>query len=94
MDVKELYQYITKHMSAEQALLNLLEGHVLTYEKLKFSEGEEIHPVMLITMAAMELNWEIVISDKTEEIQGLIVGSKEYLDEILEKSDDKNKGIC
>ena len=84
MNVKELYNHITKQMTAEQALLNLLEGHVLTYDKLKFNEGEEIHPVMLISMAAMEMNWQIAISnDDDKDIQGMVVGTQEYVDDVL-----------
>jgi len=41
MNVKEFYDHITKHMTAEEALLKLLEGHVKTYDKLVFNEGEE-----------------------------------------------------
>ena len=89
MNVKELYDHITTHMTAEQALLNLLEGHVLTYDKLKFNEGEEIHPVMLISMAAMEMNWEIAIpNDDDEDIQGMVVGTQEYIDDVLNNNED------
>ena len=51
MNVKELYNHITSQMTAEEALMKLLESHVMSYEHLKFNEGEETHPMMIITMA-------------------------------------------
>ena len=93
MNAKELYDYITKQLTPEQALLKLLEGHVLTYEKLKFQEGEEIHPIMLISMAAMDLHWDMAIPSHEDnpdaEIEGMIVGTNDYIDDVLGKNDDK-----
>jgi hypothetical protein len=92
MNAKELYDYITKQMSAEKALMNLLEGHVLTYEKLKFQEGEEIHPIMLISMAAMDMGWDMAIPNHDDnpdaEVEGMIVGTTDYIDDVLGKNDD------
>jgi hypothetical protein len=93
MTVQDLYEYITKHMTAEQALMNLLKGHVIEYEKLKFSaEGEEIHPIMLITMAAMDMGWDMAVPDPEDpdaEVIGMIVGTTDYIDDVLGKYDDK-----
>ena len=85
MSITELYKHITKHMSAEDALMRLLEGHVITYEKLKFNEGDEIHPIMLISMAAFEMGWQIAIpkSGEDDEVIGLTVGTKEYLEDLF-----------
>ena len=90
MNPKEFYDHITQHMTPEQALLKLLEGHVLTYEKLKFNKGDELHPLMVVSMAAMDMGWDIAIPEgkDDEEIQGMVIGTDEYLQEIL--GDDDN----
>jgi hypothetical protein len=84
MTSNELYDYIIQHMTAEQALKKLLESSLLNYQKLKFNEGEEIHPIILITMAAMDLNWQLAVKNKDDEdIQGISVGTEEYLKELF-----------
>jgi len=78
-------------MTAEQALLKLLEGQVMEYERLKFSQEENaIHPMMLIAMAAMDMGWKIVIPDgePDAEVPGMIVGTDEYIDDVLGKNED------
>ena len=96
MNAKEFYDHITSHMTPEEALLKLLEGHVLTYEKLKFNEGEELHPLMVATMAAVDMGWNIAIPEggDDEEIQGIIMGTPEYLEEILGNDCDNCNGKC
>jgi len=95
MNAKELYNHITKHMTAEQALLKMLEGHLIEYEKLKFTqEGEEIHPIILISMAALDMGWNMAIpnsNDPDADVQGLIVGTHEYIDGVLKETNDKPK---
>jgi len=95
MTAKEFYDHITKHMTAEEALLKLLEGQVMEYEKLKFSQDEKaVHPVLLIAMAALDMGWNLAIPDHKDdpdaEMQGLAVGTQEYLDNLLK--DDKSNG--
>ena len=92
MKVKELYDHITKNMTAEQALMRLLEGTVLEYEHLKFSEqGKEIHPIILVSMVALDLGWDIAISDDEEEdIKGIVIGTDEYIDSIFVKDEQGN----
>jgi hypothetical protein len=89
MTVPELYDYITKHMTPEQALLKLLEGHVIEYEKLKFSQEETaIHPLILITMAAHDMGWNIMIQGgDDDEINGISVGTDEYIDKLFNNID-------
>jgi hypothetical protein len=73
-------------MTPEQALLKLLEGTVIEYEKLKFTEeGKEIHPEILIAMACMDRGWDLAIPKTGEELQGMIVGTGEYVSDILNK---------
>jgi len=91
MKVQEFYDHITKHMSAEEALLKLLEGHLRTYEHLKFNEGEEIHPIMIASMAALDMNWNLAIPDGSddEEVQGMMIGTEAYLDERLSGDEER-----
>lgn len=82
MNIKDLYDYIISEMTAEEALLKLLEGNLVNYKKLKFNKGEEIHPLILILTAAAEMGWLIAIdkgNDK-DNIKGLSVGTKDYMD--------------
>ena len=90
MSIQELYDHITKHMSAEDALMRLLEGHAMTYEKLRFQEGEEIHPLMLISMAAFEMDWQLAIPEGSEDddVIGMAVGTEEYLEDLFGKDDN------
>lgn len=92
MNVQELYDYITKHMTPEQALLKLLEGHVIKYEKLKFGEEENaIHPTILIAMAAMEMGWSIAIQGgDDDELKGISVGTEDYMDNLFKTDCDSN----
>ena len=100
MTTQELYDHITKHMTPEQALMKLLEGHQITYENLKFKEGEEIHPVMVVAMAALDMGWSLAIPDGKDNdiVRGMAIGTQEYLDEIFvtDTSDncDKCEGNC
>lgn len=91
MNAFELYKHITAHITADEALMKLLEGHVMTYEKLKFNQGEEIHPIILISMAAMDMGWDMAVpnGEGDEEIKGMIVGTNEYIDSILKEEDNE-----
>ncbi|MBN1637340.1 MAG: hypothetical protein JW866_00105 [Ignavibacteriales bacterium] len=85
MNTNELYDHITKNMTPEQALMKLLEGTIRNYEHLKFNEGEEIHPTMIVVMATKEMGWNIAIpnGDDDEELSGMIIGTNEYIDSII-----------
>lgn len=93
MTAEELYKHITSHMTAEEALMKLLTGHLREYEKLKFSqEGEEIHPVILISMATLDMGWNIAVphnDDPNAEVIGMIVGTQEYIDSILSNAKEE-----
>ena len=87
MNTKELFEHITSQMPAEQALQKLLEANVKTYEHLKFNEGQEIHPLIIISMAALDMKWNLAIPEGTsedDEVQGMAVGTPEYLSELLD----------
>ena len=99
MKVQELYDYITKHMTAEQALMKLLEGSLHEYQILKFSEdGKEIHPVMLIVMAAQEMGWDMAITNNDDnqevELDGMIIGTSDYIDNVLNIDKQENNCQC
>jgi len=85
MNTQELYDHITAHMTAEEALKKLLEGHIRTYEHLKFNKGDEIHPIMVASMAALDMGWNLAIPDgrDDEEVKGMMIGTPEYLEEQL-----------
>lgn len=86
MKVKELYEHITKHITPEEALLKLLEGSLLQYDKLKFdSTGEPVHPVLIISMATMDMGWNFVIEKNQKDIRGILVGTEEYLKDNIKK---------
>jgi hypothetical protein len=94
MTAKELYDHITKNMTPEEALMKLLEGSIRTYEHLKFNEGEELHPVMVIAAATLEMGWNIAIfdGDPDADLTGMIVGTDEYINSVLScnTADDQN----
>ena len=90
MTVDELYTHITKMMTPEAALKRLLESSLLTYEKLKFPEGEQpVHPLFIMTLAAMDMGWDFLVPNgpDDEEVNGLIAGTSEYVDRIDFKTD-------
>ena len=79
MNVQEFYDYITSMMTPEEALKKLLESPLINYEKLKFDKGEEIHPVMVISLAAMDLGWQMAIEKGEEDVSGISVGTEKYM---------------
>lgn len=83
MTVDEFYNFITQHMTAEQALKKLLATQIDRYEKLKIPDGELISPIFIIANAAMDLGWNIVLEGEevSSEVRGLIVGTDDYLKE-------------
>jgi len=84
MTAKELVNYITSKMSAKQALLKLMESSLVQYENLKFDKGKEVHPVIIISMASLDLGWKMIVEDE-DEIEGLLIGTDEYIKRNLKK---------
>jgi hypothetical protein len=94
MTAKELRDYILTKMTAEEALLRLLQSHVEHYEKLKVQmddkhADDEGHnqgsPIMIIAAAAMDLGWQIAVENTEPDapVRGLTVGTGAYLDAVL-----------
>jgi hypothetical protein len=86
---KKLMDYILTQMTAEEALLKLLQGSLIQYEKLKFdSPHNSIHPIVVMTMAAMEMGWDFAIpkGNPEDEITGMVTGTPEYIDWVFKIS--------
>ncbi len=80
---EKFYDFITSHIPPEKALLLLLKSSVKNYNKLKFKEGEEVHPVHIIAMAAMDMGWDIAVETEkiSKDVRGLTIGTKEYMND-------------
>ncbi len=90
--VAELKEFILKHMTAEQALDRLLESSLISYNKLRFNKGEEVHPLIIMSSAAMDMGWDFVIEQDREKVEGLIVGTGDYINRTTNWI-DKNKEV-
>ena len=90
MTPKKLMEYILTQMTAEQALLKLLESSLIKYEKLKFDGPENtIHPIIVMTMAAMEMGWNFVIRPDDKDVNGMVTGTQEFVDWALKLKEKK-----
>lgn len=85
MNAKGLYDHIVQHITPEDALLKLLESSLMRYEKLKMDKGEEVHPLLIISMAAMDLGWQMSIENDQEEVRGISVGTEEYMNNLYKQ---------
>jgi len=85
MTLDELFDYIISQITPEEALRKFLEGSLLHYKKLKFNKGKGVHPLFIISMAAMDMNWQIAIEKNKEEIEGITIGTEEYMKRNLKK---------
>jgi hypothetical protein len=86
-------QYLLQHMTAEQALRKLLVGHLVEYQHLRFTaKGEEVHPLMLVTMCAMEMGWNLALQNggDDDEVQGLAIGTDDYLNKLFGTTEIEN----
>jgi len=81
--VEELYKYITSKMKPEDALMKLLESASIQYEKLKFDKDSPVHPVIIVSMAACDMGWNLVIEKDKEEVEGIMIGTKDYIERNL-----------
>ena len=86
MNLQEFYDYITSQMTAEEALKKLLITNCIHFENLKAVKGKDGSPYFIIAMAAMDLGWSIAVEKNKEEIRGLSVGTKEYLNSIFKEN--------
>jgi len=89
LTVQKFYDFITEQMTPEQALKKLLESSLIQYEHLKFDKKDNpVHPLFIITMAALDMNWGIALEKGKEDdnVNGLVLGTKKYIKKILKKS--------
>lgn len=94
MTVDSFYDYITQHISPEVALKRMLSSSFIAYENLKFDEkGKEVHPLLIITMAAMDLGWQMEIERDQPEVRGIAVGSEEYMNARRGKNENGNQNL-
>ena len=90
ISVNDLYNHIIKFMTPEVALKKLLSSSLIQYEKLKFdNDGQPVHPLIIISMASMDLGWGFVVTEEPE-VQGLVVGTQEYIGRIFPKENPEN----
>lgn len=84
MTVQQLYDHIVKQITPEVALMRLLEGSLIQYEKLKFdSQKGAVHPIIVISMATMDMGWDFAIEPNEVNIRGMVIGTKEYMETIF-----------
>lgn len=83
--VQALYDHIVSQITPEAALKKLLESSLIEYEKLKFDKetGKSVHPVIIISMATMDLGWHFIVEKDRENIEGLIIGTEEYMKRMM-----------
>lgn len=89
MTVKKLYDHITSQITPEVALMRLLESSLISYDKLKFDEGKEVHPLVIIANATMDMGWNFAIEKNRENIEGLVIGTQEYMDRTCKTNQPK-----
>jgi len=88
MTLDELYDYITSQLTPEETLKKMLESSLINYKELKFKKGKEIHPLILISLASLEMGWGIAIEKDKELVRGISVGTKEYMEKLFNKQED------
>jgi len=93
MTAKEVRDFIVSQIPAEEALLRLLEGSLIEYQQLKYSGQEKaIHPIILISMATMEMGWQFAVEKDQDNVRGMVVGTEEYMNTIFKNEQDKTQG--
>lgn len=83
MTLEELKAYILTQLTPDQVIDRFLEKEMIIYDKLKFNNGEAIHPTILIAHASMDMGWNFMIEENHENIRGMVVGTEEYMNDLL-----------
>ena len=87
---EELYKFITSKMSPEEALMKLLESASIQYEKLKFDK-HPVHPVMIVTFAAYDMGWNLVIERGKKDVEGMMIRTSDFIERNLKiENNDTN----
>lgn len=85
--VDQFYEFITQHMTPEEALKKLLRSTVEQYDQMRELEGQQGSPYMIIAMAACELNWSIGLEDNVnphDHVRGLVLGMPDYINAVAD----------
>ena len=88
---EELYKFITDKMKPEDALMKILQSATIQYEKLKFDKDSQIHPVIIVSMAACDMGWQMVIEKNVEDIEGIMIGTPDFIERNLKEKYDTKK---
>lgn len=85
----DLYNYIVSQITPEVALKRLLASSLIKYDNLKFPKDEEgVHPTIIIAMAALDMGWAIAVDTEEVNLQGLVVGTTEFIDNHIKNDKD------
>lgn len=90
---QELFDYITKQMTAEQALLILISDTLETYDSLKkakpLDENNAVHPLYIVAAAAQDMGWGLILEklEDSADIRGISIGTEEYFNALLTDTD-------
>lgn len=86
MTQEEFYNYITQHMTADEALKKLLAAPLLQFQELKalkagnINEEEFVNPIFIIAAACADIGWHIVVETDQPTVRGLFIGTDEYIE--------------
>lgn len=87
MKVQELYDHIVQHMTPEDALKRLLATSVEVVENANLEDPNSRHsPYFTIVACATQLGWGFAIESDAETLQGLVIGTPEYINSIFDKT--------
>lgn len=92
--VDESYEYLLKHLgTAENVAKTFIKTTIEQFQIMKGINGETGSPVLIIAEAAKELQWQMSfdIDEETDQIVGMSLGTSEYLQEIHQCLEEKNK---
>lgn len=80
-------------INSEEAMPNMAENAADQYEAKKIdANGEYVHPISIIVMAAKELGWQILLNSELDDdedgnVIGLVIGTDKYMKSIFPDND-------
>ena len=94
MTVKQVYDFIVSKITAEEALMKLLQSTLVKYDLLKFRTTDEmVHPEIIIAMAALDLGWDMIVEKSNQldaPLEGIIIGNSDYIKRTFANFKDSN----
>lgn len=84
MNTKELYDMILCTMSAEEALLKILESQINMSEYYVGSDDKKLNPTILIFIAANDLGWKLIPANQNLPLEerGVLIGGRKFIENI------------